>query len=271
MASNNEKYPNYLDLNRKAWDDKTAYHFESEFYDVEGFLNGRSSLNDIELKLLGDIRDQSILHLQCHFGMDTISLAKLGGQATGVDFSEEAIQKARRLTLLMDVPATFVVSDVYSLALNTEQLFDIVFTSYGTIGWLPDLDQWAEVVSKHLKPGGKFVFVEFHPLIWMYDDDFTKITYSYFKSEPIHELFEGTYAQPDAPLTQETVSWNHSISEVVNALIRNGLHINSLDEYNYSPYPCFRKIAEIEKGKFIIEPFGDKIPMVYSIVAEKRN
>ena len=261
---------NYIEKNKASWNDKTAHHFNSAFYDVDGFLKGKNSLNDIELKLLGDVSGKTILHLQCHFGMDTISLSRMGAASTGVDLSDLAISKANELTLKTKANAIFICSDIYDLPYHLDQQFDIVFTSYGTIGWLPDIDKWAAIVSKYLKTDGKFVFADFHPVVWMFDDDFEKIIYKYEKSDPIIETINGTYADRSAPIVSETVSWNHSISEVVNNLITHGLEINILNEYHYSPYDCFNHTEEFEPGKFRIKHLENKIPMVYAIVATKK-
>lgn len=264
------KEDNYLDINKKAWNQKTEVHIDSEFYDTPSFLQGRSTLNSIELDLLGDITDKKILHLQCHFGQDTLSLARLGADVTGVDFSDKAIEEARKLSEIAGVPARFICSDVYSLHEILDEKFDIVFTSYGTIGWLPDLEKWAKTISHFLKPGGTFIFAEFHPVIWMFDDNFEKIAYNYFKADAIIESEIGTYADVSAPLENEMITWNHAMSEVINNLIKSGLEINDLDEFNYSPYNCFRNTEEFEPGKYRIAHLGNNIPMVYSIKATKK-
>ena len=261
---------NYIEINRESWNNRTDAHLESEFYDLEGFKNGNTSLNDIELDLFGDIKGKSILHLQCHFGQDSISLSRLGAEVTGVDLSYKAIQSAKKLAKETNTDTTFICSDIYDLPNHLEKEFDIVFTSYGTIGWLPDLDKWAKVVSIFLKPNGKFVFVEFHPVVWMFDDNFENIAYRYFNSGAIVEIESGTYADKNADITQDYVMWNHGFSEVLNSLITNVLEINSLDEYDYSPYNCFNKTIEIAPKKFRIEHLGDKIPMVYSVLATKK-
>lgn len=258
---------NYLEINKNSWNNRTSVHLESEFYDVKSFLEGKSSLNSIELELLGNLEGKSILHLQCHFGQDTISLSRLGAKSVGVDLSDKAIEAARELALKDNSDARFICSDVYDLPNHLDEKFDIVFTSYGTIGWLPDLDKWAKVVSHFLKPEGKFVFAEFHPLVWMFDDDFQRIEYPYFQADAI-ETTEETYTE-NAEQKDEFISWNHGLGEVVNSLISNGLQINSLDEYDYSPYNCFNQTEEFETGKFRIKHLGNKIPMVYSLLASK--
>jgi ubiquinone/menaquinone biosynthesis C-methylase UbiE len=260
----------YKEVNRKAWNDRTDVHIDSEFYDVEAFTNGESSLNDIELKLLGDVSGKSVLHLQCHFGMDTISLNRMGAKSTGVDLSDKAIERARELADKVGSSSKFIQSDIYELGDKLDTQFDIVYTSYGTIGWLPDMDKWAKIVSKFLKPGGKFVFVEFHPVVWMFDEQFGKIGYNYFNVEPIVETTSGTYADKESDLELKTVSWNHDLSEVMNSLLQNGLEIKQFNEYDYSPYNCFDKTIKIAERKYRIEHLDNKIPMVYSIVAHKK-
>ncbi len=261
---------NYIEINRNTWNNKTEAHLKSDFYDVEGFLKGKSSLKNIELDLIGDVKGKSILHLQCHFGQDTISLARLGATTTGADLSDKAIESARELAQKTGADATFVCCDIYDLPNHLDKQFDIVFTSYGTIGWLPDLDKWAKVIAAFLKPGGKFIFAEFHPVVWMFDDNFDKIGYNYFKSDAIIETETGTYADRNANLTQESVSWNHGISEVLTSLIQNGLEINTFNEYDYSPYDCFNETIEFAPSLFRIKHLDNKIPMVYSLTATKK-
>lgn len=265
-----KKEDNYLDINRKAWNDKTEVHVNSEFYDMPSFLAGKNTLNDIELPLLGDIKGKKILHLQCHFGQDTISFTRMGAEATGVDLSDKAIEKARELSVQTEAHTRFICSDIYNLHEMLDEQFDIVFTSYGTIGWLPDLEKWAATVSRFLKPGGQFVFAEFHPVVWMFDPNFEKVAYRYFKTEAIIETELGTYADMTTPAEYEMITWNHSISEVVNNLINAGLEINLLNEYDYSPYNCFLGTEEFEPGKFRIAHLRNDIPMVYAIKATKK-
>lgn len=265
-----DKHNNYLNVNKETWNKKTAFHIESSFYDIPSFISGKSSLNSFELDLLGDVTGKKILHLQCHFGQDTLSLGRMGAHVTGVDFSDAAIDKARELAHAINIPARFICCDVYDLPNHLEEQFDIVFTSYGTIGWLPDLDKWAKVIEHFLKPGGSFVFAEFHPFVWMFDNNFQKIDYSYFNDEAIIELETGTYADKAAPMEAETISWNHGLSEVLNNLIDNNLEIKSFNEHNYSPYNCFNDMEEFEPGRYRIPHLGNKIPFVYALNAVKK-
>lgn len=265
-----EKLPDYININKQTWNNKTDVHIASDFYDVESFLNGKSTLNTIELELLGDVKGKKVLHLQCHFGQDTLSLARLGAKVTGVDLSDKAIERAKEFSGKLELDAQFICCDIYDLPQYLDEQFDIVFTSYGTIGWLPDLNKWATVVSRFLKPNGKFVFAEFHPVVWMFDNDFKEVFYSYFNVAPIIEDESGTYADRYSEISAQTITWNHPTSEVLNALIQSGLEINSFNEYDYSPYNCFNETEEFEKGKFRIKHLGNKIPMVFSLVATKK-
>ena len=265
-----ENLPDYLEINKQTWNNKTEVHIDSEFYDNENFLKGKSSLNAMELKLLGDFSNKKILHLQCHFGQDSLSLARLGAKVTGVDLSDQAIEKAKEFNEKLNLDAQFICCDVYDLPNHLDEKFDIVFTSYGTIGWLPDLTKWANLVSKFLKPNGKFIMAEFHPVVWMFDNNFKEVFYNYFNVEPIIEDESGTYADRYSEIEAKTITWNHSTSEVLNSLIQSGLEINSFNEFDYSPYNCFNETEEFEPNKFRIKHLENKIPMVFSILAIRK-
>lgn len=262
-----DQTPAYFDLNRQSWNRRAEVHLDTDFYDVRGFLDGKTSLQDIELGLLGDLHGKRVLHLQCHFGQDSISLARLGAHVTGVDFSETAIDAARKLAAETGADATFVCCNVYDLPQHLNGTFDLVFTSYGVIGWLPDLDRWAQVVARFLSKGGRFLMVEFHPVVWMFDDAFEKVAYNYFNAGPIVETETGTYADREAPLQQQFVCWNHNLAEVVNSLIGQGLRVDTLQEYDYSPYNVFAPAVESEPGRYRIAHLGNRIPMVYALQA----
>ncbi|HEY0750247.1 MAG TPA: class I SAM-dependent methyltransferase, partial [Chitinophagaceae bacterium] len=210
------------------------------------------------------------LHLQCHFGMDSLSLARMGAEVTGVDLSDEAISEARHLNEQLGLNAKFICCNVYDLPKHLDEKFDIVFTTYGVIGWLPDLETWAQLINRYLKPGGSFYMAEFHPVVWMFDDDFTHIKYYYQNRELIETDSTGTYTNRDAPIAAKEYSWNHSLSEVINSLLSAGLELEFLNEYSYSPYPCFNKVVQGADGNWRIEGLEDKIPMVYSIKAIKK-
>jgi len=258
----------YIKINKENWNKRCENHFSSDFYNNNEFINGKSSLNQIELEMLGDIRNKKIIHLQCHFGQDSISLERMGANVIGIDLSDKSIEKAKELNNLCKTNVEFVCCDVYDTLKYVNSKFDIVFTSYGTIGWLPDLDRWAKVINGLLNKNGKLIFVEFHPFIWMYDNELNNIQYSYFNKELIYEKYEGSYADK-SNVIYESVGWNHPLSEVFQSLKSNGLEINNFNEFNYSPYRIFNDMKEIEDNKYIISKFSDKIPLVYSIEAVK--
>jgi ubiquinone/menaquinone biosynthesis C-methylase UbiE len=259
---------NWLETNRKSWNDRVDSHKKSSFYDLDVFKKTRDALMPIEKRELGDVSNKSLLHLQCHFGMDTLSWAERGATVTGVDFSEKAIDLARELATELNYPdARFIHADIYDLPNHLEGQFDVVFTSYGTVGWLPDIDKWAAIVAHFLKPNGTFYIADFHPFVWTLSNDFSKIAYNYFGGEPIVEVEKGTYADRNAPIKNTSVSWNHSLSSIINALINNGLQIGFVNEYPYSPYNCFEKTVLGDDGFYRIEGIENMIPMMYSIKA----
>lgn len=266
-----KNYQSYFDDNRQSWNKRTAIHKDSAFYDLDAFKKGRTSLNKIELDELGDVKGKSLLHLQCHFGMDTMSWARAGADCVGVDLSDEAIKLARDINKELKLDTEFVCCNVYDLEMYLDQKFDIVFTSYGTIGWLPDLDAWAAVVAHFLKPGGTFYIADFHPVLWMMDEDFEKIKYNYFNTETITEEISGTYSNRDAPIKSVEHGWNHPFSEIISALLKNGLQISLFNEFPYSPYNCFNKLEQGADQMWRIKGMNEKMPVMYSITAIKQS
>lgn len=258
-----------FNANKNAWNKRTGVHKDSLFYDVASFKAGKSTLNANELDELGDVKGKSLLHLQCHFGMDSLSWAREGALVTGVDLSDEAIKYAEQLSTETGIRAEFVCCNVYDLKEHLNKQYDIVFTSYGVIGWLPDLEKWASIIAHFLKPGGTFYMVEFHPVIWMFDDDFKYIKYPYHNADIIIESKTGTYAEPGSAIEYNEYSWNHSLSEVINALIKNGMHIQGLNEYPFSYYNCFNNAEQGKDGHWRIKGLEDKIPMMYAVKAKK--
>jgi SAM-dependent methyltransferase len=259
----------YRDLNRDAWNKRVGVHLNSDFYKLDLFRQGWNSLNEIEKELLGDVRDLDILHFQCHFGQDTLSLARLGARVTGVDISDAAIRAAKALSVEIGEDADFICCDLYDLEHHLERTFDIVYSSYGTVGWLPDLEKWGALINRYLKPGGRLILVDFHPFIWVFDDAFKNIAFRYFNSGPILEEFTGSYADRSAEIKQKTVTWNHSLSEIINSLLSKGLRLRRFDEYDYSPYDIFTSSENSAPGKYRIKGLADKLPLVYALEARK--
>lgn len=261
-----------MNTNLEAWNHRLEYHLASDFYGMDSFLAGRNTLPEIDRALLGDIRGLDVLHLQCHFGQDSLSLARMGARVTGVDFSLPAIEKARQLAEQLGLAAQFHCCDVRDTLQHISRgSCDLVYTSYGTIGWLQELDSWASVIAAALKPGGRLVFVEFHPVVWMFDNALRNIRYAYHNAGPIVEEENGTYADPEAPITTTTTTWNHSLSEVVTALLQEGLALQRLEEFNFSPYPVFGNMLEYQPGKFQTILHQDRLPMVYAMEARKKG
>jgi SAM-dependent methyltransferase len=259
----------YLEVNKSLWDKRTEIHVKSEFYDVESFKKGKSSLNYIEIEGLGDVSGKSLLHLQCHFGMDTLSWSRLGAKAVGVDLSETAIKAARELNSELGLDAEFVCSDIYSLKDHLDKKFDIAFTSYGTIGWLPDLDKWADIISHFLKPGGIFYIADIHPLRWIMNDDLTKVEYSYFNTGPIIEETTGSYADRGKGGKHLTYGWNHPFSEIFTALLRQKLNIVEFNEYPFIFYNTIPNSVKNKDGYWEVKGLEDKLPLMYSLKAVK--
>ncbi|RRO24403.1 class I SAM-dependent methyltransferase [Flavobacteriaceae bacterium 14752] len=260
----------YLEINQKLWDDKTPIHLKSDFYNVNAFERGESSLNPIELNLLGNLKNKSVLHLQCHFGLDSMSLTRLGAKVTGIDFSNTAINEAINLRNKLGLATQFVQSDIYSLDEKINSKFDIIYTSYGVLGWLPDMPKWAKVISHFLKPSGKLVLVEFHPIVWMFNSDFNKIDYPYSSGQAIIENTKGSYADSQAPIENKSISWNHGLAKVFRALIFQNMEIEDFQEYNYSPYNCFENTIKVNENQYQIKGLENKFPLLYSIIAKNK-
>ncbi|MDA9986426.1 MAG: class I SAM-dependent methyltransferase [Crocinitomicaceae bacterium] len=269
MAVNNQINTNeWLSLNRKSWDERTNSHVNSDFYNLSDFKKKIDSLNCIELDLLGNIENESLLHLQCHFGMDSLSLEKKGAKVTALDFSPNAIEFANALKKELGMDTHFVCADVYDTNKVVHSKFQTVFSSYGIVGWLPNLEKWANVISKQLLKGGRFILVDFHPTLWMFDDEFKSISYSYFNDEPYIEIENGSYADRKNKKETTSIWWSHSLSEIMNAFLKQNLKLVKFQEFNYAPYDCFKNTIEFEPNKFRIAHLDKKIPMVYAMVFE---
>ena len=249
--------------NRAAWDSRVDLHVDSKFYDLEAFRGGQCSLNSIEVEGVGDVAGKRLLHLQCQFGQDTLSWARRGARVTGVDLSTRAIQVARGLADELAIEARFLESDV--LALELDETFDIVFTSYGVLGWLPDLKRWAEVVARSLSPGGFLYLVEFHPTLLLFDFDTGGLGYEYFHRGYTEEN-SGTYANRDDQTVRTEHSWSHPLESVVGSLLEQGLVLEEFREFDYSPYDCFPNMHEVEKGRYRFET-AVVLPHLFSLKA----
>jgi SAM-dependent methyltransferase len=264
---NNQSFQEYFAANVKLWNGLVSINKGSKMYDLDGFKEGKSSLNKIELEELGDVQGKSLLHLQCHFGMDTLSWARLGAQVTGIDFSEEAIRLANSLSKELNIPGRFIQSNIYESRNILEERFDIVYTSYGVLCWLPDLTEWGRIISHFLKENGVFYIVEFHPLRSTFDEE-GNMKEPYFHSEtPIRYEGSGSYADPSAQFHHITYEWLHSLADVVNALIAAGLRIEFLHEFPFSVYGDCPWLEQREDGLWYHENKEIKVPMTFSLMA----
>ena len=259
----------HMETNRDLWDGWARINVKSKFYDVDGFKSGETSLRSVEIEELGDVSGKSLLHLQCHFGLDTLSWARKGAQVTGVDFSGEAVSIARSLSKDLGIEAEFICSNIYDLPKILDRQFDIVFTSYGALCWLSDIDRWAEIVKHFLKPGGIFYVIEFHPFINVLDyEEGKRIENTYFYNpEPINYQVKGSYADPDDDFVSSAYEWAHGLGDIVTALTSAGLKIEFMHEFAFSPYGCFPFVEETEPGKYMLKDRPNTMPLTFSIRA----
>ncbi len=262
----------YYEANKRRWNELVAIHAKSEEYDLEGFLAGKTSLHQVELDALGIVSGKSLLHLQCHFGLDTISWSRLGAKATGVDFSEKAIEFARELAQRVGADTRFICSNIYDLPKVHQSEYDIVFTSFGVLCWLADIKSWGQIIAHYLKPGGTFFIADSHPFFWIFDIDHPselKIKYSYWYSdEPLSYDADGTYVDTDIKLTNTRgYEWAHTVSDVLNALIQAGLLITEVKEFPNLPWKPVQFAERNQDGEWHIE--GDLLPLCWSVKATK--
>ena len=269
-----------MDENLQTWEAWTAIHVKSEFYDVASFRDGTRPirLRDYEIDEVGPVDGKTLLHIQCHFGLDTLSWARLGAQATGADFSPAAIEAATQLAVDVDVPARFVVSNVYELPANLEGQFDVVYTSRGVLGWLPDIRRWAGVAAHFVKPGGIFFVTEIHPFSQVFDDEPSRVgpgdlrlLYPYWEHvEPLSFDVEGSYADRSAPTAGlRENNWNHSLGEIVTALADAGLAIEFVHEFEFSEWELPFAVRSDDGRWRLPGDLNGKLPLFFSLRASK--
>ena len=264
----------HMKINLDLWNEWTPIHQKSKSYDVEGFKSGRCTLHSTELEELGDVSGKSLLHLQCHFGMDTMSWARLGAKVTGVDFSDKAIKLAKSLSKELDIEADFICSNVYDLPKVLTGKFDIVFTSYGVLCWLPDIKGWAKVITHFLKPGGVFYMVEAHPFCNVFENEsYTKelkLHHTYFYSaEPTRYEPDGSYADRTAKVVNPSYEWTHGLGDIINAFVSAGLEIEFLHEFPFCNYDIFPFLEQGEDKKWRLKGNKEIIPLMFSLKATK--
>lgn len=260
---------NYFKVNKATWNEKVKIHVQSDMYDLDAFKKGKSSLMPYELDALGDVKGKTLLHLQCHFGQDTLSWSRMGAMCTGVDLSDEGIKLAKSLNEELKLDAEFICCNVLETSKYIKETFDIVFTSYGVIGWLPDLKPWGQMIAERLKDGGTFFMAEFHPIVWMFDylEGKPIMKYGYMQDEVIYEEYEGTYADTESKMISKEYGWNHGLGEVVSVLTEAGLHIDYLKEFNESPYDVLPDLIKTKSGMYTTT--NQLYPLIFTIKATK--
>ena len=271
----------YAELNRASWDERAPAHAASRDYAVDQFASDPGHLSEVvrfDLPLLGDIGGRRGVHLQCHIGTDTISLARLGADMTGLDFSPASLAQARRIARLAGADVRFVEAGVYDApgALGPEP-FDLVYTGIGALCWLPDIARWARVVAGLLRPGGRLFIREGHPVLWALDDPrpdgLLAVEYPYFEREEAMVFDEGgTYVETDAVFSHNrTHEWNHGLGEIVTALMAAGMDLTGLVEHDSVPWDALPgQMERIGGGEWRLADRPWRLPHTYTLQAVRR-
>ena len=273
----------YREANRARWDETVAIHARSEFYGVDRFLAGESKLLPLDIEEVGDVTGKTLLHLQCHFGLDTLSWARMGADVVGVDFAPSAIATARELAIQAGLKAEFVKSELYAspdALADRLGTFDIVYVNLGALCWLPDIAGWARVCASFLREGGRLYVRDVHPVTQTLDDESAagelRVIYPYFEaSRPQHWTGGEDYADDSASLEhQDSFEWNHGIGEIVTAVIDAGMQVEFLHEQDWTVYRALPWLIETERGIWHL-PVSDgepdrRLPLMFSLDATKR-
>ncbi len=266
-------YKTYFDANRAHWNAATLLHLgPGEVYDVEAFKRGESTLQPVERAVLGDVAGRTILHAQCHFGLDSMSLARLGAKVTGVDFSEEAIRAARSLNAELGLDCRFVCCNIYALPSHVHEQFDIAFADYGVLCWLPDLPLWCRLLADRLRPGGTLVLLDGHPFSMCLDDG--RVCRDYFPPPgpefcPPDEEGDCDYHATSTPVGKTTYEWAYTVADIINAVAAAGLTIRSFGEHPEIPYRLHPDMTKGPDRLFRFPPGRPRYPLVFSIKAVK--
>jgi SAM-dependent methyltransferase len=265
-----------LDANRRLWDAWTDLHEHTPFYDLDGFRKGGIRLRDYEIDEVGPVGGKSLLHLQCHFGIDSLSWARLGARVTGVDFSPRAVALAGSLAMELGLDARFVESDVYRLPEVLDETFDVVYTSRGALGWLPDVRRWAQVVARFVRPGGLFYITEIHPVAQVFENEGVapgelKLQYPYWEHrDPLVFKVVGSYADPTADVgDHEEHGWDHGLGEIVTALIDAGLRIDLLREFDFVDWPVDFLVESPDGLWRLPDGTPGQLPLFFSLRASR--
>ncbi len=264
--------------NRLNWDERVAVHLRDagSIYPIDAFRAGADTLMPIETAEIGDVSGRRIAHLQCHFGLDSLSLARRGADVTGLDFSASAIAAARALAEDTGLSARFVEGDVYEARSLLAGDFDMVYVTWGTIIWLPDIRKWAATVASLLAPGGNLYLAEGHPFLRQFEEEDGKLVVAYDWRTPIEAplAFDeaGTYAGDGSPLrVQRSYEWMHPLSDVLNGLVAAGLALDFLHEHDSLPWPAVPMMRQGEDRMFRMPDGVAGPPLAFSLSARKTS
>ena len=269
---------NYAEINRANWESRVKHHLEG--YDLEGFLNNPNHLSSVvqfDLPRFGSIADLDVVHLQCHIGTDTISLARLGPRSvTGLDFSPSALEAAKNLAEDAGASITFVESELYDAVANLgAESFDLVYTGIGALCWLPDIRRWAEVVAGLLRRGGRLFIREGHPVLWALSDPrpdgLLVLEYPYFETEGVQFTNEQSYVPHEEPLASpDIVHFNHGLAEVITAVMDAGMTLTAIEEHMSVPWnPLDSEMEEVGNNEFQLKKDAARLPATYTLQATK--
>ncbi len=274
MSNHDDK----LQATRLSWNAATRIHNRHKG-DQAAFLRGGGELLfPEERQLLGDLTRSEVVHLQCNAGQDTLCLARSGAQVTGVDLSDEAIAFATKLSDDTGIPTTFICSEIIQWMHTTPLRFDVAFASYGALPWIADIGRWFAGVRRILKPGGRLVCMEFHPLIWSFDDDLRPTHDDYFQRGPFVEPVGDYVAQSGEHLQSRcevaesnelpAYSWQHTLAEILSSVVQSGLHIQTVQEYPYSNgCRLHAKLVASENRRWVWPEGVARLPLMYSFTA----
>jgi SAM-dependent methyltransferase len=266
----------YLDVNRASWDERVPAHVASPDYHVKQFEADPEYLSGVvrfDQPRLGDISGLRAVHLQCHIGTDTVSLARLGARMSGLDFSPPAIEQAQSLADRLGLPVDFHVADAYdAVEVLGASSYDLVYTGIGAICWLPDIARWARTVAGLLKPGGRLFLREGHPMLWALDSapEDPVLKHPYFETEEgIIWNDGGTYVETDVEFTANTThEWNHGLGEIITGLQNAGLVFDSLTEHDSAPWNALPGLMTVdEAGEWRLTRKPRRLPATYTLQA----
>ena len=265
---------NAIEVNRKYWDEVADLHFSSSFYDVSHFKSGKSTLSPLDTHALGDVEGKALLHLHCHFGLDTLSWSQHGASVTGIDFSTRAITLAKQLAFETSIPAKFVHGDATELPIFWRDTFDIVLAIEGVVAWVYDLSRWLRSAAMALRPGGIFYLREFHPFAEVVSNnkDTMEVTDDYFRDIRLITFADdpGTYANRIYKLKNTYhYEWLHPLSHIVNSILDAGLSILDLKEFPFCTYQSHRFLVKRQEDIWVLPSGKPTIPLMYSILARK--